>query len=74
MGYKHRTIKQFNSFRHKKKDVKPGYLLPVSRSEAPENCPVCRNEQRRKPHADMLRYAQRTIRTLAYGYTNCYTA
>ena len=28
----------------------------------------------RKPHADMLRYAQRTIRTLAYGYTNCYTA
>ena len=28
-------------------------LLLASRLEAPENCPSCRNEQRRKPHADM---------------------
>ena len=31
-------------------------LLLASHLEARRNCPVCRNEQRRKPHADMLKH------------------
>ncbi len=54
MGYKHRTIKQFDSFGHKKRR-EARILSLASRSEAPENCPVCRNEQRISPTPDMYK-------------------
>ena len=41
------------TYRKTQKRREAQLLLLASHLEARRNCPVCRNEQRRKPHADM---------------------